>query len=83
MALVKDPSIKSLRSKYVCTVVATTAHDFDSALWEACKGEIVPLLDGNPAFCLVFDGASSPGSLIESLPISRENPFVIYGWQSD
>lgn len=83
MALVKDPSIKSLRSKYVCSVVATTAHDFDSALWEACKGEIVPLLGGSPAFCLVFDGASSPGSLIESLPISRENPFVIYGWQSD
>ena len=83
MAFAKDKVIQSrIRSQYVCSIVATTSHDFDSAVWEACKSEYVPLLGGNPTFCCMFELPipSSPGSLIESFPKQSKNDFVFYGW---
>ena len=81
MALVKEPAIKSLRSKYVCSIAATNMHDIESALWEACSDEIISLLETGPAFCVAMDGCafskSSPSTLIQSLPL-RNDPFVLY-----
>lgn len=84
-SIVKDPAIKSLKSQYVCSIMATTSHDFDSALWEACKIDHVEKMDNNPAFCVIFyDGIPFlKGSLAESLPMSKENLFVFYKWESE
>jgi len=83
MALVKDSAIQSLRSKYVCSIAATSAHDFESALWEACSEEIKSSLGSSPAFTVAFDGCipTDPGTLSAYLPVSNDNPFVIYRCQ--
>lgn len=82
MTLVKDPAIQSLRSKYVCSIVSFCDDDFDSALYEACYGE---MLDSNgdkiQAFALAFDGCLQLNGhhkrLSSSLPVSP-HPFLIY-----
>ena len=86
MELVREPAIQSLRSKYVCSIVATCAHDFDAALWEACSKKLCVLLDEcNPAFTVIFDGCGTTvgeySDLLKSLPINKENSFVIFRWQ--
>lgn len=80
VALVKDSAIQSLKSKYVCSIAATNARDFESALWHACSDNIVSALENNnPAFTVAFDGSISTTAevLIESLPV-HQNPFVIF-----
>jgi GNAT superfamily N-acetyltransferase len=80
VALVKDSAIQSLKSKYVCSIAATNARDFESALWHVCSDNIVSALENNnSAFNVAFDGSISTtaGALIESLPV-HEKPFVIF-----
>ena len=94
MALVKDSAIKSLRSQYVCSIVATSAYALESALWESCRSENAALM-GECAFALIYDGCFTPESeldrgpqsksgsaltsaLVDALPIKKENPFVIF-----
>lgn len=82
-ALVKEKAIKSFRSKYLCSIVARTSIDFDSAVWEACKSENVHLLGGNPAFFVMSDDSIpySPGSLMDSIP---RGPLVaFYRWEEN
>lgn len=81
-ALVKDSAIQSLKSKYVCSIVAFSDHDFSSAIYAACQDNI---LDGDGtkinAFALTFDGClkvdENTTSLSSNLPLSK-NSFVIY-----
>ena len=47
VALVKDSAIQSLKSKYVCSIAATNARDFESALWHVCSDNIVSALENN------------------------------------
>ena len=61
MALVKDSAIKSLRSQYVCSIVATSAYALESALWESCRSENAALM-GECAFALIYDGCFTPES---------------------
>ncbi|VEU35003.1 unnamed protein product [Pseudo-nitzschia multistriata] len=82
-ALVRDSTIQSLRSKYVCSVVASSPQGLDSALWEACNPEYLPLIDGNPAFSFVFEMPLPSGpkpSVAESLPLKTGNAFSYYRW---
>jgi len=81
-ALVKDRTITSIRSQYVCSIAGSTSHDFDSAVWEACKSEYVPLLDGNPSFYCLFELPlpSGPKSVLESFPLAQGNEFCYYRW---
>merc|ERR1719354_772154 len=65
MALVKDSAIKSLRSQYVCSIVATSAYALESALWESCRSENAALM-GECAFALIYDGCFTPESESES-----------------
>ena len=56
--LIQEPSITSLKSKYVCCIAATNESHFESALWDACSEEMVSLRgEDGAAFLLVFDGA--------------------------
>mmetsp|Transcript_18311 Transcript_18311/g.26976 ORF Transcript_18311/g.26976 Transcript_18311/m.26976 type:complete len:569 (+) Transcript_18311:116-1822(+) len=56
--LIREPSITSLKSKYVCCIAATNESHFESALWDACSEEMVSLRgEDGAAFALVFDGA--------------------------
>lgn len=81
-ALVKDRSIQSLRSQYVCSIIATVSHDFDAAVWEACKSEYVPLLDGIPSFCFMYElpFPTNAKSVIEYFPQQIENAFTYHRW---
>ncbi len=82
LAIVKDLAIQSLRSKYVCSIAARTSTDFDSAVWEACKSDVVDILGGNPAFCVLCDESiisSSPSPLFEALP--KGFSFRIFRWE--
>mmetsp|Transcript_30260 Transcript_30260/g.63352 ORF Transcript_30260/g.63352 Transcript_30260/m.63352 type:complete len:385 (+) Transcript_30260:1-1155(+) len=82
-ALVKRENREGLRSRYMCSIVATTSEDFDTALWEACKAEYVPSLRGNPAFALMFELLDSPhpDSLLGSgsLPVG-DTDLLFYRW---
>ncbi len=84
LALTKDHAIQSLRSKYVCSIVARTSIGFDSAVWEACKSDIAHTLGGNPAFCVLCDESifsSSPSALFESIP--KGFSFRIFRWKDN
>ena len=81
-ALVKDSAIQSLKSKYVCSIVAFSDHDFSSAMYAACQDDIIDDKGVKiNAFALTFDGClpvnTNTNCLSSNLPLS-ENPFVIY-----
>jgi hypothetical protein len=80
VALVKDSAIQSLKSKYVCSIAATNSRDFESALWHVCADQFtVDLEHNNPAFTVAFDGSITVSpALMNSLPVQKDNPFVIY-----
>jgi len=81
LALVKGSWLRTLRTNYVCSVAARSPHDFDSAVWEACKSDHVDLIDGNPAFCILFDQSipSNPNSLLRMIPMGFSYDY--YRWE--
>jgi hypothetical protein len=85
MAFVKETGIEKFirSSEYACAIVATSSHDFDAALWEACREDHLSNLDGNPAFAIFVDGhiPCTAGSLMEKLPIRAASKFLIYKWE--
>ena len=79
----RDTSIQSLKSKWVCSIVASESVSFESALWDACSDSMIAKRDGDVAFVPVYDGCLSKDSVSKSafmsaLPIQRKRSFVIY-----
>lgn len=79
-ALVKDNSIQSLRSKYVCSIAATDPADVESALWNLCNDQNI--INEIPAFVIALDGSilSKNSEFLDALPLQKENPGVIYSY---
>jgi len=80
IAMVLDDRINSLRSKWVCSIIATSSEAFDSALWHSCSAEVLHKLNADVAFHVVFDDAVPliNGSIASSLPLVTD-PCVLYG----
>ena len=85
VAFVKEKRIENFirSSEYACSIVATSSHDFDAAMWEACREEYLSNLDGNPAFGILVDGhiPCTAGSLMEKLPFRATSNFLVYKWE--
>lgn len=82
-ALVKDNSIQSLRSKYVCSIAATDPVDVESALWNLCNDHSI--INEIPAFVIALDGSilsKTSSEFLDALPLRKENPGVIYSYSS-
>lgn len=75
----------NLKSKYVCSIVASNKIDADAALWEACREEYIPLLGGNPSFSVVLEEVISSESLHEALlPVQTGKVYIHYRrWMKD
>ena len=88
-ALVKNEEIPcGLKSKHVCSIVATNQMDFDAALWEACSNKYGLLMGGIASFPCVFEQPHPPapfeaGSLQASLPVQSGKVFINYRWMNN
>ncbi|KAL9188491.1 hypothetical protein ACHAXT_006869 [Thalassiosira profunda] len=77
LVFTQDERISSLRSKWVCSIVAYSQFAFEAALWHAHSPEVAkrmqPMQSGSASplpFCLVFDDAVplTPGTLAHAFP---------------
>jgi len=81
-SFIREEKIKSLRSKWVCSIATTSAVALDSAIWKACSDECLSYLGEDVAFALCFDGAvpvnDSTSSLFHALPLA-DDPCLLFG----
>jgi len=71
-----EQETESLRSKWVCSIAATTPSALDSALWQAHSEACLSTLGGDVAFLLAID-AAIPDGLGKLLPLN--DPFLLFG----
>lgn len=76
VAFTKEDKIQSLKSKWVCSIAATTPDALESALWHANSESCLSTLEGDVAFTISMDGPISH-ALCESLPLA-DDPCVIF-----
>jgi len=94
LAFTRDEKIASLRSKWVCTVSATSAAAFDSAMWYACYGchstsstaTLREVLEGDVAFTVAFDAAipmiDEDSVVAKALPLTDDD-CLLFGTTAD
>ena len=80
-AITKDSLIQSLKSKWVCAIATPHIQAFEASIWDACSDTMIVKRDNDAAFALVYDGClkfDSSSSLMNALPIQRNDPFIIF-----
>jgi hypothetical protein len=83
-ALVKDVAIQSLKSNWVCSIIAFDSVTFESALWDSCSDNMVLKREGDAAFVVVYDNclsknlSSSSSSILSALPIKKDDAFILF-----
>lgn len=80
-ALIEDPAIQSLKSKWVCCISTSKSKAFEAAIWDACSAYMISKRGGEAPFALIYDGCleiDRDSALFSALPIQMNDPFIVY-----